>query len=303
MDSWWGMTQQENSNESSKSESQQSLSQTEGRKCCHCGTLIPDAVPVCYECGRNQKWWKNQFRIDHIGLLIALAMMLLSFLQFGEVKKERKDAHDAANQAQAAAQDAQKALAVSEQASKHITELAGNAGKMYEELQRVRKMSIASQKNIQEVEENTLYRINNIEAKVIILLKSDTVGAWNNTRATKGILTVVTLYEKNGKKMIQFFGELSGTILGKNSVVNNHQMFIPYEQEVLNQPIDFLSAVSYLEIEFVSWRTDSVLGTVRNTPIEEMIELLSQIKEIQIQFDLNRVAVAQLMIKDRKAYS
>jgi ribosomal protein L40E len=78
-------------------------SRTPQEKCCrYCLSTIPQSASVCRECGRHQRWYLNYFRIDHIGLVIALAMMLIAYQQLYEAKQERIAAKDALKKAQQA---------------------------------------------------------------------------------------------------------------------------------------------------------------------------------------------------------
>ncbi|NIV10834.1 MAG: hypothetical protein GWN62_05955, partial [Aliifodinibius sp.] len=77
------------------------------RKVCrYCAKQIPVQAFVCHNCGWHQNRFWQHFRFEHFGLIIALAMMGLAYLQFREARKERIAATDAlqlARQAEAAA--------------------------------------------------------------------------------------------------------------------------------------------------------------------------------------------------------
>lgn len=97
---------QENANHPQQQKSEEVPQQDGGKRCRYCGTLMPATASVCYQCKQNQKWWKNSFRIDHIGLLVALIMMVISYQQLQEAHQERisaKEAMERADQAKRAA--------------------------------------------------------------------------------------------------------------------------------------------------------------------------------------------------------
>ena len=73
-------------------ESDKAPLQGDKKECRYCSTLMPATASVCYHCRQNQTWWKNHFRIDHVGLLIALIMMIIAYQQLKEARNERIDA-------------------------------------------------------------------------------------------------------------------------------------------------------------------------------------------------------------------
>lgn len=64
---------------------------------------------VCHFCGRHQNPFWQHFRIDHIGLLASVIMILIAFSQLNEARKERINANDAKDIALQSAQDANEA--------------------------------------------------------------------------------------------------------------------------------------------------------------------------------------------------
>jgi hypothetical protein len=274
----------ENTNTLQDTKSQQTPLQPE-KRCRYCNTVIAEAASVCYQCKQNQTWWKNHFRIDHVGLLIALAMMVLAFFQLLEVKQERKDARDAADQAKTAAQKAQEALLAAQRASKDVSGLAANARTIYEELKKT--------------EESALYRIKDIAIRVTVSLSSNTAASWEISRNAKKIASKLDLNDKAGKNVIQFALDKTGTVLGEDKIMYFYKMYIPYEQKMFNQQIDVLSAVRHLELVFDSWQYDKgSKEMIRRIPVQEMEGFLSKMKEIQIEMDLNSVPVLNLIVKD-----
>lgn len=97
---------EENANHSQHLKSEQAPSHDEKKRCRYCTTLMPAAASVCYHCKQNQAWWKNHFRIDHVGLVIALLMMFIAYLQLLEARKERIAATKAMEKAAQAEQTA-----------------------------------------------------------------------------------------------------------------------------------------------------------------------------------------------------
>ena len=67
------------------------------KDCRYCKSPIHIQAKVCHYCGRHQKRFWNHFRIDHIGLIIAFAIVILSYLQYNELKKERTKVTEALN--------------------------------------------------------------------------------------------------------------------------------------------------------------------------------------------------------------
>jgi ribosomal protein L40E len=65
------------------------LQKLDKQLCRYCASSMPVEASVCIHCGRNKRWYLNHLQIDHIGLLIALIMIILTYQQLGEVRKER----------------------------------------------------------------------------------------------------------------------------------------------------------------------------------------------------------------------
>ncbi|MBW1787620.1 MAG: hypothetical protein JRK53_13505 [Deltaproteobacteria bacterium] len=87
----------ENTEQPGKATDQKSNLQT---ACKSCRSSMPAGAVVCPVCGRHSKWWRNQLRIDHIGLLLTCIIILLSYLQFHAASDERAKASEALQRAQ-----------------------------------------------------------------------------------------------------------------------------------------------------------------------------------------------------------
>jgi hypothetical protein len=77
------------------------------KKCKYCMEQIPIEAKVCSNCHRDQNWFLYRFHIEHIGLLLTLGIMVFSYLQLHEARKERVSASkalEAAEQAKVSAQ-------------------------------------------------------------------------------------------------------------------------------------------------------------------------------------------------------
>ncbi len=68
--------------------------------CKYCRSSIITGAVVCPVCKLHTKWWRNQLRIDHIGLLLTCIIITLSYLQFRTASDERTKASEALQRAQ-----------------------------------------------------------------------------------------------------------------------------------------------------------------------------------------------------------
>ena len=68
--------------------------------CKYCKSSVPTGAVVCPVCKLHTKWWRNQLRIDHIGLLLTGIIIFLSYLQFQTASDERTKATEALQRAQ-----------------------------------------------------------------------------------------------------------------------------------------------------------------------------------------------------------
>jgi ribosomal protein L40E len=132
-------------------------SRTPQEKCCrYCLSTIPQSASVCRECGRHQRWYLNYFRIDHIGLVIALAMMLIAYQQLYEAKQERIAAKDALKKAQQA-EDVATTLTKHlgdvrtqvEDQQKSIGRIAEQAKQAYSEIRTAQDLSVQAKNQLQ----------------------------------------------------------------------------------------------------------------------------------------------------------
>lgn len=104
----------ENVDKDPKGESQ--LLYSNEKNCRYCKSPIYTKASVCCHCGRNQNWFLNYFRIDHIGLIIAVVLVALAYFQFDEARNKRIEATVALRRADHAAAIAGKLENLLEQA-------------------------------------------------------------------------------------------------------------------------------------------------------------------------------------------
>jgi hypothetical protein len=64
-------------------------------KCRYCKKVIISGAKVCQYCSRHQNRFWQHFRIEQIGLLISLVLLILAISQTKEALKERILASDA----------------------------------------------------------------------------------------------------------------------------------------------------------------------------------------------------------------
>jgi len=95
------------------------------RRCRYCLAPIPSLAKVCQHCHRHQNWLFNHFRVDHVGLLIALLIVLLSYLQFYEARRERLKADEALMYATRAKDSADQLTKLVNQAQQSIQQVDG----------------------------------------------------------------------------------------------------------------------------------------------------------------------------------
>jgi len=199
----------ENTEQPGKATDQKSNLQT---ACKFCRSSMPVGAVVCPVCGRHSKWWRNQLRIDHIGLLLTCIIILLSYLQFHAASDERTKASEALQRAQNVEQsvkdvqsqvDALRSDIV--RAQKNVEELhvlrqAGEQGaeNIAETLEQVRSLQDQieiTKKRMGEMDE----RISDIPLKptrpILKYLKS------NFTRTEAGLRGVILFEATNGLQM------------------------------------------------------------------------------------------------------
>ena len=72
------------------------------RTCRYCCGEIPPAAKVCRHCSRHQHPFWQHFRVDQIGILVSVIMIIIVFGQLREARSERIAAAEALERAQAA---------------------------------------------------------------------------------------------------------------------------------------------------------------------------------------------------------
>src|SRR3990172_4741485 len=70
------------------------------KECCYCFQHIHQSAKVCHHCGHHQFWFWNHFKLELIGLLISVIMVMIAAFQLNEARKERIAAKDALLKAQ-----------------------------------------------------------------------------------------------------------------------------------------------------------------------------------------------------------
>ncbi len=124
----------------------------EKKRCCYCAASMPAEASVCRHCGRHQRRYLNYLRIDHVGLLIALIMMIIAYQQLGEARKERLAASQALERARGAERTATevsenlgKVKVRVEQQTESINVIEGKARQVLTEIQAVQNLSKQAQ--------------------------------------------------------------------------------------------------------------------------------------------------------------
>jgi hypothetical protein len=126
------------------------------KRCCYCTSMIHRSASVCPQCGRDQRWYLNYFRIDHIGLIIALAMIVIAYWQLQEVRQERIAANQAlekAHQAEKAASSVADNLGLVrktvEEQQKAIGIIAERAKQAFSEIQNAQQLSSKAKSEVE----------------------------------------------------------------------------------------------------------------------------------------------------------
>jgi hypothetical protein len=76
-------------------ETDNQIGQSESVKCKYCDSCISKEAKICSTCHHYKRWWRNYLRAEHIGLLIAFGIMIVSYMQFNEARKDRVKAQEA----------------------------------------------------------------------------------------------------------------------------------------------------------------------------------------------------------------
>ena len=77
------------------SEKNTSTSTSTLKECRYCFQKIHNRAEVCNHCQRHQISFWNHFKIEQIGLLISVIMLIVAFSQLKEARQERIDAENA----------------------------------------------------------------------------------------------------------------------------------------------------------------------------------------------------------------
>lgn len=92
-------------------------------KCRQCRQPIEDDAKVCHNCGRHQNLFWQHFRVEQLGILASIIMVMVAYSQLGEARQKRIDADKALNQAIEAKDIATKAAARSQSSEQSIKNL------------------------------------------------------------------------------------------------------------------------------------------------------------------------------------
>jgi len=135
-------------------ESDKTPLQGDEKECRYCSKIMPANASVCFHCRQSQTWWKNHIRIDHVGLLIALIMMIIALLQLQEARRERISAASAlakAEEAERKAQDTAKDIHNMDIKTKNIfAKLQKSSDEMQTDFLKVKKDTLAFNKYMDE---------------------------------------------------------------------------------------------------------------------------------------------------------
>lgn len=96
--------------------------------CKYCQTEIRDAAKVCYRCGRDQRWFISNF--SNISVLASIGLLVLSFMQLNEARKERISAGRASQDANTSLRAADKALTRAREAEQKAITTADHMKKL-----------------------------------------------------------------------------------------------------------------------------------------------------------------------------
>jgi hypothetical protein len=94
------------------------------KHCKYCQSQIEGTAKVCYRCGRDQRWFVNSF--TNITVLVSIGLLIISFLQLNEARKERITAATASQDAKTALSSATSALTRAENAEQRAVKTTGH---------------------------------------------------------------------------------------------------------------------------------------------------------------------------------
>jgi len=128
------------------------------RHCRYCKHIIYRTATVCPDCARDQRWYLNYFRIDHVGLIIALVMILIAYQQLMEVRQERLAASQALKRADEVEKKATKLTEnlgeVQARVKRHeesISLIAERAKQSFAEIEAAQQLSLQAKSQVEEV--------------------------------------------------------------------------------------------------------------------------------------------------------
>lgn len=153
------------------------------KKCKSCASDIPKAAKICPFCKNNQKWYLN-FRISDLllfaSILLSFFMVLFSYLNFHEARKERIKAEEAAKLAYSAANTASTVQNgynnLAEKVSKAGTSLNG----LTERIKNVDQTVTKTNRNIHELKSQSDFVITFNKAQSGDRASFDMMLAWRN---------------------------------------------------------------------------------------------------------------------------
>src|SRR6266511_1863095 len=101
-------------------------SSAKNRKCRYCASYLPHGAVVCPACDRHKNWFFQHLRVDHIGILITLIMVALTYSNYVETQRKRVEATDALAKANEAKSTAAQLETVLKDAQATLSELQAN---------------------------------------------------------------------------------------------------------------------------------------------------------------------------------
>jgi hypothetical protein len=129
------------------------MTDTDKIQCNCCKELITNGAPVCYHCGRNQKFLMRCLAptAQGIALAISIVLVVLSWYQFNEARNQRQSANEALNRAIAAEYRVTKVAKATLSVSESLLNATGRWGFSYssaeiEKLTRPLKEALAENK-------------------------------------------------------------------------------------------------------------------------------------------------------------
>ncbi|MCE5273706.1 MAG: hypothetical protein LLG43_01070 [Deltaproteobacteria bacterium] len=139
--------------------------------CRYCSASIKHSSKVCRECGRDQRWYLNYFRVDHIGMIITLGMMLIAYQQLKEVRSERVSAGQALVRAQGAEVTANKVTKnvgiietkVKEQ-ERTVNAIAESAKDAFSLIESTKQLSLQAKSELKEAQQLSIKTVSEVKS-------------------------------------------------------------------------------------------------------------------------------------------